>query len=441
MTRQTIARLPEDDSANGWSLMLPQRQPKSALTGHHLVDWLVVGAGFAGLAAARRLAQLRPSDSIILLEANRVGENASGRNSGFAIDLPHNVGSSMEELEGSHRFMALARAAVDYHESQIREHGIECAWSQPGKYHVAVSEQGVDDVLTPFAKELDALGEPYTWFDKPALDARLGTQHFVAGVHTPGCRVMNPAALTRGLADSLPENVSLHEDSAVLEFQHGNGVSVKTAKGDVKTSKVILCVNGYAGPFGFYHNKLLNFSANASLTRRLDPGEQKAIGCEANWALTPANAFAGITMRYTEDHRILIRQNIYFNPTMRESDQYRNRIAGIHEQLFHQRFPMLPEVNLEYTWTGFICLSQNGSPGFGRLAPDVFTSVCQNAVGVTKGTIGGVLAAEMACGEDNELIGYMESLGKPNRVPPRPFLDVGVRSKFAWELWKARAEA
>jgi len=98
-------------------------------------------------------------------------------------------------------------------------------------------------------------------------------------------------------------------------------------------------------------------------------------------------------------------------------------------------------VDLEFTWTGYICLSENGSPGFGKVADNVYAAVCQNAVGVTKGTIGGMLAADMASGQDNELIGYMESLGQPNKVPPRPFLDIGVRSKFAWELWKARSEA
>jgi len=102
---------------------------------------------------------------------------------------------------------------------------------------------------------------------------------------------------------------------------------------------------------------------------------------------------------------------------------------------------MLAVVEMEFTWTGYICLSQNGSPGFGQIAANVYTSVCQNAVGVTKGTIGGLLAADMACNQDNELIAYMQSLGAPNSVPPRPFLDLGVRARFAWEIWKARTEA
>ena len=337
--------------------------------------------------------------------------------------------------------MALARAAIDYHQIQIDKFNIQCDWSQPGKYHAAVSQQGVDDVLTPFAKELDALGESFQWIDKVELDKRLGTSHFTAAVHTPGCKLLNPAALVRGLADSLPENVTLYENSPVLNLQTGSTISISTAQGQLTASNLILCVNGFADRFGFYRGKLLNFAANASLSRRLTEQERAELGCEDNWGLTPANAFAGITMRFTRDHRLLIRQNIYFNPSMRESQSYQDAIKRSHKKLFDQRFPMLPNVDMEYTWTGYICLSENGSPGFGQLDGNIYSAVCQNAVGVTKGTIGGLLAADMACGEDNALIGYMQSLGEPKKVPPRPFLDIGVRGKFAWEIWKARAEA
>ncbi len=441
MASKSIKHLPINDNCNGWSKILGSRNPHQALDGNQRCDAVVIGAGYAGLAAARRLAENRPDDRIILIEAGEVGENASGRNSGFAIDLPHNVGSSMEELDGSHRFMALARAAIDYHQTQIDQYNIQCDWSQPGKYHAAVSQQGVEQVLEPFAKELEALGETFQWIDKQELDKRLGTQHFTAAVHTPGCKLLNPAALVRGLADNLPANVTLYENSPVIAFGRNKSISLTTKNGQVIADKLFLCVNGFADRFGFYQRRLLTFAANASLSRRLTEQERATLGCEENWGLTPANAFAGITMRFTRDHRILIRQNIYYNPAMRESAPYQQSIQQQHKKLFDQRFPMLPEVEMQYTWTGYLCLSENGSPGFGRIDDNVYSAVCQNAVGVTKGTIGGMLAADMACGVDNELIGFMQSLGRPNKVPPRPFLDIGVRSKFAWEIWKARAEA
>lgn len=435
-----ISLLPGDDSHNGWSRILPARQHTPPLTGEIKADWVVVGAGYAGLAAARRLAENRPNDRIALVEAGDVGENASGRNSGFAIDLPHNVGSSLEELEGSHRFMRLARAAIEYLDRQVTTHKIACNWSRRGKYHAAASERGIETVLRPFMKELDALGEPYRFLDKSEVRKEIGSPHFKAAVYTPGCVLMNPAALTRGLADSLPANVTLYERSPVIEVQHGNGVTLKTPAGSVHAPKMIVAVNGFAGRFGYFRGKLLPFVAYASLTRPLTDRERADLGCVDDWGLTPANAFAGITMRFTQDRRLLIRQRIDYCPSLRRTEAQRLAQQREHERLLHARFPMLPDVAIEHTWAGFVCLSRNGAPGFGRVAPNVWAAVCQNAVGVTKGTIGGLLAADMACGIDNPLIADMQSLGTPQSLPPRPLLDLGVRVRLAWELWQARHE-
>lgn len=438
---QSITRLPQDDKTNGWSRILAPRAPCPPLLGDARADWVVVGAGYAGLAAARRLAERNPDQSVALIEAGDAGENASGRNSGFAIDLPHNVGSSLEELEGSQRFMGLARFAIDHLEEIVTRAGIACDWSRDGKYHTAVSARGVRDVLEPFARELDALGEPYEWVRGEELRARLGSPHFTAAVYTPGGALMNPAALTRGLADTLPENVTLYENSPVLSVEYRNGVELRTPQGSLRAPKMILAANGFAERFGFFKGRFLHLAAHASLTRPLTEAERDAYGVSAPWGLTPANAFAGITMRYTNDHRILIRQGLEYCPTQRVSTARQARIKARHQRLFAERFPAIAGVEIAHTWSGMVCLSRNAAPAWGQVAPNVWAATCQNAVGVTKGTFGGLLAAELASETDHPMILDMASLGEPDALPPRPFLDLGVRTRFAWELWRNRDEA
>jgi glycine/D-amino acid oxidase-like deaminating enzyme len=436
-----ITRLPKDDTSNGWSAILPQRQPHPPLQGDALADWVVLGGGYAGLAAARRLAENCPYDHIALIEAGVVGENASGRNSGFGIDLPHNVGASLEELEGSHRFMRLARMALDHLETAVEAGGIDCDWTRAGKYHGAVSARGRNTVLEPFAKELEALGEPFEWIEKADLQARLGTDHFEAAVYTPGCVLMNPAALTRGLADTMPENVTVYEKSPVIETDFSEGIHLKTTSGSLRAPKMIMAANGFSERFGFYPRRFLHLVAHASLTRPLTQEERRAYGVDQPWGLTPVNAFAGITMRYTDDHRILIRQDISYCPSQRIAPGVLAKVRQRHKHLFDQRFPMLAQVEMEHSWSGFICLSRNGAPAFGQVAPNIWLAVCQNAVGVTKGTFGGILAADMATARDNPLTNDMISLGAPDLLPPRPFLGIGVRARFQWELWRNRHEA
>ncbi|WGJ06516.1 NAD(P)/FAD-dependent oxidoreductase [Brucella intermedia] len=435
-----IRILPADDNTNGWSRILPTRTPKAALAGDIKTDWIVLGAGYAGVAAARRLAGNRPNDRIALIDAQEVGKGTSGRAAGFAIDLPHNVSSSMEELAKSQSYRALARAAIDHLKQQIDRHAIDCDWRQDGKFHAAVSDQGMREVLEPTVRELERLKEPFDWLEGDALAKRLGTTHFKAAIFTYGTSLLNPAALVRGLADSLPGNVTLYENSAVTRIDYGERIHITTAKGSIQAPVMILTVNGFGEQFGFFRRKLLNFAAHASLSRKLSDDEYKAIGEIAPWGLTPANSFSGITMRLTSDRRILVRQNVHFCPSLRQSDARRETVRREHKRLFNERFPMLPNVDMEHTWTGFICLSRNGAPGFGQIAKNVYTSLCQNGVGITKGTIGGILAADMACDIDNPLIDDMLKLGSPTGLPPRPFLDLGVRARFAWELWRARAE-
>jgi glycine/D-amino acid oxidase-like deaminating enzyme len=252
---------------------------------------------------------------------------------------------------------------------------------------------------------------------------------------------MNPAALNRGLADSLPANVTLCENSPVTAFDTTNGVRLETAAGSIRAPRMILATNVFADRFGFFQGRLLGFAAFASLTRKLAPDERVALGGEDDWGVTPANAFAGVTMRFTQDHRILIRQHIDYWPSLRATAADTARIRRDHERAFAARFPMLPQVTLEHSWVGYVCLSRNHAPGFGRVAPNIWAAVCQNAVGVTKGTIGGLLAADMACGIDNPLIADMASLGTPGKLPPRPFLDLGVVAREKWELWRNRDEA
>lgn len=439
MSRITL--LPKDDKTNGWSAVLPPRSPRPKLIADETADFVVIGAGFAGLGAARRLGELRPDARVVVLDGQQLGEGASGRNSGFAIDLPHNVGSSLEELAKGNAYMRLARAGIAALHDSVKRHGIDCDWHAAGKYHTATSAQGARDVLRPTVAELEQLGEAYEWLDAEQTAQRLGTHHFSASVYTPGTVLLNPAALNRGLGENLPENVTLYENSPILDADFGEMITLRSAEGSIRAPKAVLAVNGLAMRFGFWQGKLLNFAAHASITRQLTEAEQASIGNIAPWGSTPANAFAGITMRYTNDRRILIRQNIHFCPSLRQSDARRQRIRADHQRLFDERFPRLRGVTMEHTWTGFICLSRNGAPGFSKVAPNVWSAVCQNAVGVAKGTISGRLAATMAAGEDDPLISDMLSLGSPTSLPPRPFLDLGVRGRFAYELFANRHEA
>ena len=441
MSAYRVDLLPENDRTNGWAAHLPPRTPRPHLTGDVRADWLVIGAGWAGLAAARRLAGNRPSDRVVIIDAAAVADGASGRNSGFAIDLPHTSGGSADENRDALAHMRLSRAGIAHLKEQIDAHGIDCDWREKGKYHAAVTERGSGQYLEPFAEALARLGEPFEWVEAPVLREKLGTDHLTRAVYTPGGALMNPVALVRGLADSLPGNVDLHEHTPALSVEYANGARVVTPEGTIRAPRCILAVNGFAPGFGAFERRVLPMLAYASLSRPLTDAEEAAWGVGEDWGMTPANSFVGATMRFTCDRRVLIREKVGYRPAMRVTEAERRRAAERHKRLFDARFPVLRGVELAHTWTGFVALTRNSAPGFGRVRGGVHAACLQNGVGVTKGTVAGILAADLACSRDNPLLADMAALGTPSALPPAPALGIGVRARLAWELWRWRAEA
>lgn len=438
--KMDITLRPHDDHTNGWSAILPPRRAHASLRQPLDADWLIIGAGYAGLAAARRLAHNRPDDRIVVLEAGEAGDNASGRNSGFAIDVPHNVGSSTAELEKAGNYKRLMKAGIAWLDGIVRERGIQCDWSEKGKYHCAAAPHLAETLLRQHAHELETLGEPYQWLEHDELSRRLGTSFFHAGIYTPGCILLNPAALTRGLADTLPDNVTLFENSAVTRLERGRRIFASTAHGAVSAGRLILANNGSASQLPGFERQMFNVASYGSLTRPLTAEQRARIGDVEEWGVTPANAVSGATMRYTRDHRLLIRQQFDFTPGMRVDERVRGRIREQHKAVFLARFPELGDVAMEHFWMGFFCITRNGAPRWGKIETNVFAAVGCNGVGIAKQTIAGLTLADLACGVENPLIADMLELGAPSRLPPRPFLDLGVKAYLARERWVGRQE-
>lgn len=435
-----IRTLPRNDPHCGWYLSLPPPPQARVLAGGQRAHYVVIGGGFTGVAAARRLAELQPDAHIALVEAGRIGDGAAGRSSGFIIDQAHNIRASSfaDGLENEKRQLRINREGIAYLRSTVHERGIACGWREDGKVHAAATARGVSR-LEDFARTLDALGQPYSRLDATQLKQIVGTGYYRAGLHTPGTVLAQPAALVRGLGETLPANVAVYEESAVVEIAYGPPHRLRTSGGLISADSVLLANNGFGAFFGFYRHHLLPVVTFGSLTRRLTADERARLGGHESWGVIPADPF-GTSVRRTPDHRILIR-NIYayasgFHPT----EPQRRRARARHEHCFRARFPMLQGVGFEYSWGGALCLSRNGEPVFGELAPGVFASICHNGVGIARGTICGKLLAELAVGHPSESLDIMLAYGRPSRKFPEPITALGARLTLAYRRMRAARE-
>lgn len=435
-----IRELPADDASCGWFELSPPRPARPAHAGETRARWAVVGAGFTGLAAARQLALNFPDDEVLLIEAQQVGFGASGRNSGFAIDLPHDIGATdyIGDLAIARMNLKLNLAAQEVIKHLVSQHGIDCQLRAIGKYQATVEDRGLR-VLEAYQSGLDKLEQAYEIISADNLPSRIGSSFYRKALYTPGTILLQPAALAKGLADSLPSNVTLFEHTAIREIDYGAPIALKHAGGRIRVDKLVLANNAFASSFGFLKGRLLPVFTYASLTRRLTEEEQARLGGERAWGIIPADPF-GSTLRRTPDQRLLVRNGFSFNPNGKSSNAFLRRAALAHRKSFARRFPMLPDVGFEFSWGGAMCLSRNHSSFFGELARNVFGALCCNGLGLTRGTVTGTLLGDWLAGERSELIDFLLASQGPNQNPPEPLLSIGVNASLRWGEFRAALE-
>ena len=291
--RQKIELLPDDDDTCGWVRLLPARKNVQRVAGRRSFDWVVVGAGYAGLAAARRLAEHQPEKAIAVIDAQRAGEGAAGRNSGFAVEISPSPNPNVVSPQATYgRSIRINRFGQDLLRQLVTKHAIACDWRESGKYQSAAEEHHFGR-LDAFARHLEVLGIPHEVLGKEELAARLGTKHYRRAVHTKQTVLVQPAALTRGLALSLPANVTLLEESPVLEFETGSGITLTCPSGTVTADRLILATNSYLPQFGAWRNQLISFTLTAALSRPLTEEEDLAVVERIN-ATSPDIVWVGL---------------------------------------------------------------------------------------------------------------------------------------------------
>jgi glycine/D-amino acid oxidase-like deaminating enzyme len=437
IVRRKVAYLPSFDDGNGWYNILPKPKPPRVLAGSQVAGWLVIGAGYAGLSAARRLAELHPQERIALIEADRVGRGTAGRNAGFAIDHPF-LQEVNGDVERGARVLRLHQSGVAMLDLLVKTHKIDCQWSHRGKYQVAGGAKA-RRILDATVNLLEDLKQPFEVVGAATLARRLGTARYSEAIYTPGTCLMNPAALTRGLARSLPANVDLFENSPVIYLSRGMAIVAETPRGKITAPKAILATDGFTPAFGLLRNQIFNITSFVGLTEPLSKQQQDRLGDDRDWGVHPVGA-AGATIRRTQDERIWYRADFIYASDLSYTKAQLERSGEKLVRNFHARFPQLSDVGFAHIYGGSLCISRNNEPYFARVGPNFYAVACQNGIGIAKGTIHGTLMAEWASGGESPLLNDVLAYGTPSNLPPEPLLKWGVTARLTAARLAGRQE-
>lgn len=418
--------LPHEETIPGWYAILPPPLPPRRLCSQERADCAIIGAGFTGLAAAHRLAELRPDWRIIILEGQRVGLGASGRSSGFVVDFANN--SAWTDPGVQRKAVRVNREGFAHLRAMVKKMGIETHWSEVGWLHTVATAKMMP-LLKNLMDLLDKWGEPFEQFDRERLRCILGTDHYYAALRIPGGAMVQPAALVRALAEHLPKGIELFEESAVRSVAQGSRLRLETGEGAVDADRLILAANGFSPLLGFLRQRVFPLLTFSSMTRSLTPEERKALRGKPEWGLI-AQEMHGSSVRRTRDHRILIRNTVHYSRDLRVDPEVWESVTKSHCQAFRERFPMLPEVTFEFCWSGILGVTRNRLPYFGELDRNVFTSAGYSGAGIAMGVATGRLLAELITGANSQLLQDMLKLPQPAWLPPEPLLGPIIRFRL-----------
>ncbi len=310
----------------GWVNDLNLRTNIQTLSSNLSCEWLVVGAGYTGLSAARKLGQLYPNQKILLVDAQLAGEGASSRNSGYLVDTTLNDGfTSNKELDKYKKKTDIYRLGIDIIKKFIKEHQVDCDWNECGKYF-ASSNLKDKKILENFSYTLSKLGFDHNLLTNKELKIRLGTNFYNIALHTKGGILLHPGKLVRAMIDTLPENVNLYENSILLNWKKVNDIVFCNFKnGSIKTKKIIFATNGFLKSLGIKSNYNFPITLTASMTRCLTDEEFDTIGKPKEWGVLPVRPM-GATIRMTKDRRILIRNTAeVYNPYQMSQSELNKR--------------------------------------------------------------------------------------------------------------------
>ncbi len=361
------------------------------LRGAQTADVCVVGAGFTGISTALHLAER--GYNVHVVEANRVGWGATGRNGGQMIGgiageecIARHHGRDVEDL-----FSELRWEGHNIIRQRVSHYGIECDLKH-GYVDVAIKPRHVRDMQA----EHDALVEAEFPYEVRMLSREetcelTGTDSYIGGLLNMGNGHLHPLNLCAGeAAAAVSLGATIYEQSPVIEIRRGDKAVVVTEHGTVTADAVVLAGNAYHHIEPALRGIMFPVNSFIVATEPLADNVVEAINprdlaiCDPNFVLE--------YFRLSADKRLLFgaRLNYFGDDPEFIMKQHRRKIV--------KHYPALADVKFDYAWGGTIGVPINRVPLLGRVAPNIFYSQGYSGHGVNVTHLAGQIMADAVAG-------------------------------------------
>ncbi len=386
--------LTEQNIRNYYTASAPAFPLRDALAGEQQVDVAVVGGGISGCSAALHLAER--GYRVALVEAERVGFGASGR-SGAQFIFGYACGQEkIEKLAGKEAARSMWRVTaegLDLVRERVARHAIDCDLSW-GQLHVALKPRQQAELEA----EVETLVSGYDYrtarlLDRAEVEARLATTRYCAGVLDSGSGHCHPLKYVQGLARAAESaGATIYESSRIIGIERGPVVTLRTATGSLKAKYVVLAGNAYLGGLvPELERKIMAVGTYIVATEPLGAGRAGAL-IRDNLAVADVN-FVLDYFRLSADHRLLFGGRVSYSGLDPLGTERATRARML------KVFPQLADARIDYAWGGYVDITMNRAPHFGRLDQNLYFLQGFSGHGMALTGVAGKLVAEAIAGQ------------------------------------------
>lgn len=397
-------------------------------------DLAIVGAGFTGLWCALLAKEAYPDWEVVLLEASRTAEGASGRNGGFiAASLTHNFDNGLERWPTElARLTELGQQNLEAIEATIARLKIECDFRRTGELTVATEPYQIAEMRAAPA-EAAPYGERWTWLERDEMRAWINSPTYLGALYNQnGVAMAHPAQLAWGLRRAcLDAGVRLYEQTPVTRLEEDRPmVCVQTPHGKVRAARVALATNAYPPLLRRLSYYVVPVYDYALMTEPLSDAQRAAIGWEKRAGLGDAgNQFH--YSQLTAEQRILwggydaiYHWNNGFGPQFETDTESFGRLADH----FFQTFPQLNGLRFTHAWGGAIDTCSRfsafwGTTHHGRTA----YALGYTGLGVGVARFAAQVMLDLLAGQTTERALLQMVRSKPLPFPPEPLRSIGIQ--------------
>lgn len=426
-TPEHRASFAEAEPRSYWLDVLPPRSPQPPLEQEGECDLCIVGGGYTGLWAALLAKQRAPQRDVVVVEAARCGEGASGRNGGFLnYSLTHGLLNGIARFPGE--IAELERLGLANYEelrADLERHAVECAFTESGEMAVALTDAEVAHLREELAL-LRAYGHDVELLDGPAVRAQVASPVYKAGLwQRNGAALVDPARLADGLREAaLRAGVRIHEHSAVRSLRRSGESMLVIGDGALlRARRVLLATSAYRSLVASVRLLIAPVYDYVLMSEPIDAARWAQVGWTAGQGLSDmGNLFH--YYRPTADRRILwggydavYRYGGDVGPHRDQDQRTFERLA----QHFFATFPQLEGVRFSHRWGGAIDTCSRfslfvGTAHRGRVA----YAAGYTGLGVGASRFGARAALELLDGERSGIEQLAMVRRRPVPFPPEP---------------------